>query len=540
MNNKISIDKVKYGIKRTTPTAEGTFRVEHVCSCGSRTEGVYVQRRDIPSVFECQDCGNDMFYGKFDINKPFTAPHFSVDFKNNRGFGVSRTNVTVEVKEDDEGNITGIEIIRVNMSRKIVFDYVDDVLMCYRNGEIEYDFKRDRRNYKSIQQNYNNPNFEIIEDEENVLRRINNFVFRNVTFDEFLGKISTRNSKAFYEYVNNNAGYDWNSRNNKQILSRFVTMLLQKKNYNWAQVLSSAGFDRVDEISRVTIWKRTNDYYNRRIEINKEGTTPAEILNVPKSFVKYVVKASRLKYYLVSTTLKEFWRLQEEQDDFDYNKVLRIISFVKDDTQFEKVMENLGTAYQVIDEYGGKAHRILEYLLEELPMYQGIVSFTEGVGLLRDYIDMCKKMSYEPEKYPKSLKKVHDIAMVNYSKFKDSLNEDDFRIAVSKYIDLQWVGNKNKYSFIVPESPKEMVMEGNALNHCIASYTNRVMSNSTNIIFMRENTDLDKPLVSIEVKDGRVVQARGKGNRTVTEAEDKTIKDWAKKKNLFYSSPYKT
>ena len=52
---------------------------------------------------------------------------------------------------------------------------------------------------------------------------------------------------------------------------------------------------------------------------------------------------------------------------------------------------------------------------------------------------------------------------------------------------------------------------------------------------MREKENLDKPLVSIEVKDGRVVQARGMSNRGVTLDEKEYLEKWAKKKGIAYA-----
>lgn len=61
-------------------------------------------------------------------------------------------------------------------------------------------------------------------------------------------------------------------------------------------------------------------------------------------------------------------------------------------------------------------------------------------------------------------------------------------------------------------------------------YLTRVQEGKTQILFMREKENLDKPLVSIEVKDGRVVQARGMSNRSVTLDEKEYLEKWAKKK----------
>ena len=177
----------------------------------------------------------------------------------------------------------------------------------------------------------------------------------------------------------------------------------------------------------------------------------------------------------------------------------------------------------------------MEYLISELPMYQGITSISEAVHLMRDYMKMSKQMSFDYEKYPRSLKKAHDIAMVNYRAFKNDLKQEDFFMATSAYKDLEDIKSRNKYVVIIPEKPEEVVQEGNSLHHCIASYLTRVQEGKTQILFMREKENLDKPLVSIEVKDGRVVQARGMSNRSVTLDEKEYLEKWAEKKGIAYA-----
>lgn len=528
----ISIDDVRYGIKKTSISERGLYVNQNICSCGNKNEGEYVSRADVPSDYECEKCGNKMFHSTFKLNSPFTAPFFTVDFKNNRGFGVSRTNVTIQINSIDGGEeIKDIEIKRINTSRKVVFDFVDSTLICYRDGAVEYDFSKDIRFVKKM--NLDIDEEDIIFDYDKILRRINGFVFRSVSFDDFMKQVGTSNSKEFYKYVNENINRKNSySTPNKQILSRFASMLLYKDNHAWAQVLSSAGFKSLGRLEGLSLYISSGggryDYQYKNIK--KSATSPYEILQVPKSFIKYLIKMEKINVIIYA--IKALWVLESKRVAYDYNTVLKIMSYAKEKGSLITVAENLEILYDVVSSYKGRADRLMEYLLEDLPMYQGISSVYSGICLLRDYSEMCKKMGSEPEKYPKSLKKVHDIAMVNYSKFKENLSEDDFKIAVSKYGDLAKVTRGKKYSFLLPESAKEMVMEGNALHHCIASYTSRVMENRTNIIFMRRNEDLETPLVSIEVTNGRIAQARGKNNRSVTEEEGKAIKAWAKEKGL--------
>jgi hypothetical protein len=79
---------------------------------------------------------------------------------------------------------------------------------------------------------------------------------------------------------------------------------------------------------------------------------------------------------------------------------------------------------------------------------------------------------------------------------------------------------------------QDLINEGNELSHCIASYIDRVISDRCKIFFLRDREDIAKPLVSIEVANENIRQARGYANRKVREEEKEFIKEWAKKKEL--------
>ena len=55
-------DTYKIGVKKTSISEiGGGFDVSFYCSCGNKRTGTYLNRRDIPVVDACPDCGNDYF-----------------------------------------------------------------------------------------------------------------------------------------------------------------------------------------------------------------------------------------------------------------------------------------------------------------------------------------------------------------------------------------------------------------------------------------------------------------------------------------------
>lgn len=132
------------------------------------------------------------------------------------------------------------------------------------------------------------------------------------------------------------------------------------------------------------------------------------------------------------------------------------------------------------------------------------------------------------EKYPKYLRTRHDIVQKNYNVWGDSVDEKIFKERVEYRYEYQWDG----YRMIATKTSADIRNEGTTLHHCVASYVSRVMDGTTQILFMRENES--ESLVTVEVRAGAIVQARGYNNRSVDEKEDRWLKTFARAKNLTY------
>ena len=70
------------------------------------------------------------------------------------------------------------------------------------------------------------------------------------------------------------------------------------------------------------------------------------------------------------------------------------------------------------------------------------------------------------------------------------------------------------------------------MNHCVASYISKILKKNCLIVFLRKTKATDKPLVTIEIGNEAIVQARGASNRSITEDEYKAICEYAKKNKL--------
>jgi hypothetical protein len=151
---------------------------------------------------------------------------------------------------------------------------------------------------------------------------------------------------------------------------------------------------------------------------------------------------------------------------------------------------------------------------------------------LSDYNRMSKTMSTKYQKYPKYLLSTHSIVVRNYNSFKETYEEQAFLNMVDKSLAHKGV----TYSILVAEKSQDIKDEGANQHHCVASYVKQIINGTTQIVFMRLNNNIDKPLLTIEVNNGKVQQAKGSYNRGTSEDELKFIHTYAKAHDLGVSN----
>lgn len=65
---------------------------------------------------------------------------------------------------------------------------------------------------------------------------------------------------------------------------------------------------------------------------------------------------------------------------------------------------------------------------------------------------------------------------------------------------------------VVPQSGDEIRKEGEALDHCVGGYVERVARGETNIFFIRKADHPEKSYFTMEWRDNKIIQCRGMKN----------------------------
>lgn len=182
----------------------------------------------------------------------------------------------------------------------------------------------------------------------------------------------------------------------------------------------------------------------------------------------------------------------------------------------------------LVENYNYNIKSLLTYL-DNLMTYEAIENFNSLCNEFYDYVRMASKISAKFEKYPRYFLSTHRITCRNYDRLKEVFVEQDF----AKRIDTELEYKIDDYKFIYPSVTQDIKDEAVQQSNCVASYIQDVIDGKCHIMFLRKQNK-DKPkdeqynesLVTLEIRDYKVVQAKGKFNRECYENEKEMIEQF--------------
>lgn len=195
----------------------------------------------------------------------------------------------------------------------------------------------------------------------------------------------------------------------------------------------------------------------------------------------------------------------------------------------EKYIDRLNNTYQscfgnLINNFGYRAKDLWLYI-DRIKTFEAIEDMNYLLTELCDYANMMKQLSPKYDKYPRNLLTTHRIACRNYNRMKKEFSEEMFKKRINK----QYECSFGDYIFIYPKSTQDIKDEAVSQNNCVASYIDKVIDGKCHILFLRKKNKPDDSLVTIEVRDDRIVQARRRFNDPVTDEDQIAIDSFNKK-----------
>lgn len=148
-----------------------------------------------------------------------------------------------------------------------------------------------------------------------------------------------------------------------------------------------------------------------------------------------------------------------------------------------------------------------------------------------DYLNMSRELRYDMKSkkilYPDNIEESHNRVQKLYKVNKDK--KIDRKISrISKKLMVNIYQNK-KYIIFPAKSIDSLIDESNQQSNCVQSYAEKYAERKCDIYFMRLLNNQDKSLVTVEVRDNKVVQQRTKNNEVTTKEQQQFLKLWEEK-----------
>lgn len=251
-------------------------------------------------------------------------------------------------------------------------------------------------------------------------------------------------------------------------------------------------------------------------------------ITVPYNFfdkdVRNVLNAHNMRY---TRTVEQFFA-----NNHDLGKSM--MHFIKDEEDFKSIFHQIARDMRnvniLVENYKYDVKRLFEYC-KERNWSSG--RWTWGgkdlINFLVDYARMAELVFPNGfDKYPKDILDHHDGVSKLYEKEKIKFDDEKYK----RIIDPKMEYSNKDYCMIFPKSTGDIQEEGRILSHCVGSYVDYVIRGERIILFLRAKAEKDTPLITVEVRDNRIAQARGKYNRGLTYDEKVFLQEYAEKKKL--------
>lgn len=454
------------------------------CNCGV----IGLRGEENSSAYTCEGCGNKEFI-YLGYNHRKVHPYMDILYSTRKGFKAKRTNLSLfyDQKNDDYTLETKTNTVKV-----LAYDRINKTIKIYKGKKV---ILSDQHEYE-----YD--------------RKMGQF-FSGVDHNEFVESLKNEETGYIYRFMWNklsskNSYYGYDKRIGEGLKNLFK--------YDYMEILANAGYPNLDRFH--------DRYYNSRLDLN--GTNPAKILQLPKFFLQYIRENE-------DVSLHDIGLMQDALKKVETNKFKEMLEIVRYEGSIRELCRCVDTIAEIHDKYKyNNMRKLTLYLFREIKMNQGITDTSSGATLLRDYLRMSIKLGLEYEKYPKSLKKEHDILQMNYKVQENEMKKKSFleTITAEDYKNFEYKPRKDELAIITPSEMGDLIKEGNELSHCVASYVDAVISKNCKIFFLRKKDMLDQPLATVEVRGRAVRQARGFANRALTTKEREFVSKWANKKEL--------
>lgn len=189
-------------------------------------------------------------------------------------------------------------------------------------------------------------------------------------------------------------------------------------------------------------------------------------------------------------------------------------------------------AYSAFDDY------CVSQIEKRLPFKKAVKYLekqNERPYTLRDYWNDCEKLRLDLKRedilLPPNLAQAHqrtNEALAEARRQKELRMQEEFEKRLKK-LERDFDFESGGLLIRPARSHAELIDEGSALHHCVATYAKKHLSGQTVIFFIREKSEPDKPFYTLEYnpKTESIVQCRGLHNCSKTPEVEAFVEAWS-------------
>ena len=186
----------------------------------------------------------------------------------------------------------------------------------------------------------------------------------------------------------------------------------------------------------------------------------------------------------------------------------------------------------VLESYGLSQKRLIRYLIEQVDQGKHYSSEQLAHYAWRDYIEDCRTLGYDLRRMrillPKDLYTAHQETTKQITVTRDKKLDAKIKSLLRKLKRLAF--SQNGYLIRPVESLEELINEGQTLQHCVGRYAERYASSQCIVMVVRKTEEPEAPLVTVEVREGKVMQCYGLKNTRPDPVVQRFVDTFAAKK----------
>lgn len=269
----------------------------------------------------------------------------------------------------------------------------------------------------------------------------------------------------------------------------------------------------------------------------------SELLKSDDKTINMIEIFAKMKLYNLALSINEFNCSKSFKDVFGVSK--EYYSFMKKHNityiqlkLLKLLQEKNFTKIKYLEDYVSYSGRTDN--LEEISKYISINRFIKyskmchkniDIYLYKDYLKFAKELGFDLKNnkyaFPKNLKEVHDKLEKQYEVYCNEITRKKIRKR-GKELETN-VFKDNKFIILPAFTFKALQDESKQQNNCIRTYAKKYAKGECDIYFMRKVEIPKKSLVTVEVRNKRVVQCRIKNNKEPNKTQLAFLNKWEQK-----------